>query len=146
MNQVEDTLSKTVDWLQKLDGAPAIALVLFTCIMLGTILRFVRKFPNDGIPVAVVLWGGLFYPLIASDNNDITLRVWLVRNVLIGLIAGFVAWLVHKAIISRLEKRFLGDTEFIDKLSGSADSVAERMKADAEAREKLIPTETPKTP
>lgn len=106
MNGIETFLQQITDYLQKLEGAPAAMLVLIACIIVGYALRYIKRFPNDGIPVAVILFGGVFYPFIADSNNDLTLRVWLIRNALIGLAIGFAAWLVHNQILSRIEDKF----------------------------------------
>lgn len=106
MDTLETLLTQVTGMLQKLDGLPATGLTILSCIVIGYVLRFIKKFPNDGIPVVVILWAGVFYPMIADDNNDITLRVWLVRNALIGLVIGFVAWIIHKQVLSRLEDKF----------------------------------------
>ncbi len=107
MNQAESILETITDYLQKLEGAPAIILVILSAIVLGYALRRLKRFPNNGIPVVVILWGGIVYPLIADANNDLTLRVWLVRNVTIGLITGFVAWVFHNKILKRYLDRFI---------------------------------------
>lgn len=107
MNQIESILENSIDYLQKLEGAPAILLVVLSAIVLGYVLRRIKGFPNNGIPVVVVLWGGIIYPLIADANNDLTLRVWLVRNVAIGLIAGFVAWIFHNKILKPYLDKFI---------------------------------------
>ncbi len=107
MNSVESILETVTDYLQKLEGAPAIILVALSAIVLGYVLKRFKTFPNDAIPIVVILWGGVVYPLIADANNDLTLRVWLVRNVTIGLITGFVAWIFHNKILKRYLDRFI---------------------------------------
>lgn len=103
---MEDTLNSIVGWLQKLEGLPAIALSWLVCWAVGYALRFIKRFPNEGIPVAVILFGGLFYPLIADANNTLTLRVWIVRNAGLGLIVGASAWLLHRYVLTRIEDKF----------------------------------------
>lgn len=112
MNQVESILETVTDYLQKLEGAPAVLLVVLSAIVLGYVLKRFKSFPNDAIPIVVILWGGVVYPLIADANNDLTLRVWLVRNVAIGLITGFVAWIFHNQILKR----------FLNKLSSKEET------------------------
>lgn len=116
MEQAEKTLDQIIQGLQKLEGLPAIGLVLLTCIVVGYVLRFVKAFPNNGIPVAVILWGGLLYPLLADDTVKLPLRIWLVRNVALGLITGFVAWIVHRFVLKPFEpKLFSSDTTLMTK-------------------------------
>lgn len=101
---MSDTIDQVIAWLNKLNGAPAVALVFLSCIVLGYILRFIKRFPNDGIPVAVVLWGGIVMSIIADTRpSNQSLRVWIVRNVLVGMGIGFFAWLAHKLLISKIE-------------------------------------------
>lgn len=113
-----DYLDKLIAGLNSLYGLPAVGLVFGSCIVLGYVLRFIKKFPNDGIPVAVTLWGAVAMSLVAdSRSSNMTLRIWVVRNVLVGMIIGLAAWIVHKTAISKLEdwiasKFNLGDTTF----------------------------------
>jgi hypothetical protein len=105
MDSLETMIDQIVELLQRLYSAPAILLVLFTCWVLGYALRCIRKFPNDGIPIAVILWGGVLAPFIADTNSTLPLRVWILRNILVGLVCGFVAWLVHNKVLSKVEER-----------------------------------------
>ena len=101
---MNDWLDKAVATLNKLEGLPAVALVMGSCIVLGYVLRFIKRFPNDGIPVAVILWGAVAMSLVAdARTSSMTLRVWIARNVFVGMILGLLAWLLHKTLISRLE-------------------------------------------
>lgn len=115
---MSDYIDKTIGLLNQLYGLPAVALVLGSCIVLGYVLRFIKAFPNDGIPVAVILWGGIVMSLVADSRaSSMPIRVWVVRNILVGMIIGLGAWLVHKALLSRVEnwlanKFNLGNTEF----------------------------------
>lgn len=101
MNEAESILETITDYLQKLEGAPAVVLVCLSGLVLGFILKRLKNFPNNGIPICVILWGGIVYPLIADANNDLTLRVWLIRNLMIGVITGFLTWLLHNKILKR---------------------------------------------
>lgn len=102
---MEDTLQTAIDYLQKLAGLPAAALTVGVCVVVGYVLRFIQKFPNEAIPVVVILLGGVFYPLIADANNDWPLRVWIVRNAGIGLVFGLIAWLFHNQVLARIESK-----------------------------------------
>lgn len=105
MSDLAPYLEEVVGWLQKLDGAPATLLVMIACWVIGYMLRYFKGFPNDGIPVAVVLFGGVVYPLIADANNDLPFRIWIIRNMLIGLIIGLAAWMLHKFVLSKVEDK-----------------------------------------
>lgn len=117
-----NTLDSVIAWLNQLYGLPAATLVFASCIVLGYALRFVKRFPNDGIPVAVILWGGIAMSAVADARaSNMSLRVWVVRNILVGMVIGMVAWLAHKIILSRVEdwiaSKFGGsqDTTFFNK-------------------------------
>jgi hypothetical protein len=119
MNQLEDLLSA----LDKIQGLPAVALVCFTCIAVGYALRFIKAFPNNGIPVVVILWGALAMLFLADPRaTTMSPRVWTSRNIAVGLIIGLISWLIHKLALSRLEDWIAGmrpnqgkDTTFFDK-------------------------------
>lgn len=103
MQAINDWLDQGATLLNKLDGLPAAMLVLLSCLVVGYCLRFWKKFPNEGIPVAVILWGGAFNPLLADLNSQMGWRIWFVKNLLVGLVIGFLAWLVHNLVLAKLE-------------------------------------------
>jgi hypothetical protein len=99
-----ESIDKAIAILNQLYGLPAAALVFCSCIVVGYILRFIKSFPNNGIPVVAILWGGLVMSLIADSRaTTMPLRVWIVRNILVGMVIGMLAWIVHKAVLSKLE-------------------------------------------
>lgn len=120
-----NTIESILQWLDKLQGLPAIALVFISCVITGYTLRFIKRFPNDGIPVAVVLWGAVAMLVIADPRaSTVPPRIWIMRNLLIGFALGFVAWLIHKALLSKIEDwiaakfpSILGNTSFFTKAS-----------------------------
>jgi hypothetical protein len=105
MNGIGEKLDQVVDLLDRLNGLPAIALVLISCLALGYVLRLVRRFPNDAIPLAVILWGMAAMPLLSDFRTSgiQSLRIWLVRNVVLGLVVGFAAWAIHNRLLSAVE-------------------------------------------
>lgn len=122
MDWINDLLSS----LDKIQGLSAAALVCFTCIVVGYALRFIKRFPNDGIPVVVILWGGMAMLLLADPRaSTMPARIWTMRNLCIGLVIGFVAWLLHKIVLSRIEdfiaSKFpdLNDTAFFQRKANS---------------------------
>jgi len=115
-------LNDILSGLDKVQGLSAAALVCFTCIVVGYVLRFIKAFPNNGIPVVVILWGALFMLFLADPRaNNMPQRIWVVRNLCVGLIIGFIAWMLHKIVLSKIEeyvaKRFPGasDTQFFNR-------------------------------
>lgn len=105
MDTIESYIDQAVDILQKIAGLPAIALVAISCLVVGYVLRFFKRFPNDAIPVVVVIWGAVWYTCVADANNTIPLRVWLFRNVAIGLIIGCGTWLLHRYGLKFIETK-----------------------------------------
>lgn len=125
-----ETLNSILQALDKVQGLSAVALVFLSCIVVGYALRFIKRFPNDGIPVVVILWGALAMLFIADPRaNSMPARIWTSRNVFIGLVIGMVAWLTHKLVLSKLEdlisaKFNLGDTQFFNKPPTPTEPVA----------------------
>src|SRR6266576_2651788 len=85
--QMIDYLNQLLQWLDKIQGLSAVALVFLSCIVVGYALRFIKRFPNDGIPVVVILWGALAMLIIADLRaSTMPARIWTTRNLLVGLI------------------------------------------------------------
>ena len=123
-----DYLNQLLSVLDKIQGMSAVALVCFSCIVVGYILRFIKSFPNDGIPVAVILWGAVAMLVIADPHPAaVSLRIWTARNFMVGIIVGFIAWMLHKVVLGRIEdyiaKRFAGsgNTTLFNKQDPPAD-------------------------
>jgi len=117
-----DYLNQLLQWLDKIQGLSAVALVFLSCIVVGYALRFIKRFPNDGIPVVVILWGALAMLIIADPRaSTMPARIWTTRNLLVGLIIGLAAWMAHNFILAKLEdfiaKKIpsLGDTAFFNR-------------------------------
>lgn len=106
MDSIETILDQLSLFLQKLYGLPAYTLVGIACIIIGYLLRFWKAFPNNGIPLVVILFGAIAYPIVADYNNEDSIRVLLGKYILFGLLIGFVAWLVHNKFLKPLEDKF----------------------------------------
>ena len=125
--QTPSVVDSTLGVLDTLYGLPGNALVALTCIVLGYVLRLVRKFPNEGIPLACILWGMVCNPLVADPASaGQSIRIWIVRNILVGAIVGAVSWLSHKLILSKLESRI----PILGGLLAAADSAADATTRD----------------
>lgn len=101
-----DTLNNWLSILDKIQGLSGAALVFLSCIVMGYVWRFVhlKWFSNDSIPLFVILWGAFAFSMVADPAADQTpWRVWVLKNVIIGAIIGFLAWLVHNFAIKKLE-------------------------------------------
>lgn len=117
MNQINYYLETAVDLLNRLYGLPMGLLIIASCIVFGYVLKSIRSFPNDGIPVAVILWGIAFSLLTADPcSDDLPLRIWLAKYFCIGAILGFVAWMLHRLILSRIENWLVGKSPTIAKI------------------------------
>jgi hypothetical protein len=101
-----ETIDKVITELSKIQGWPAVALVFASCIVVGYIWKGMKLswFPNEAIPMAVIAWGAFAMTMSADVRaTGYSLRLWLFRNVLIGLTIGFTAWMSHYFIISKIE-------------------------------------------
>lgn len=123
-----ETINQILSALDQLQGLSAVAVVALTCIVAGYVWRFLhfKWFPNEAIPVFVILWGAFAMSVIADAKpGAVPFRIWFFRNVFIGLIIGFLAWLAHAFIIKRIEdwilSKFpgLSDTTFFAKNASS---------------------------
>ena len=118
-----DTINSWLTWLDKIQGLSAVALVMLACLAVGYIFRFIKSFPNNAIPIVVVLFGSVAMMLMATGRETtMPMHVWVVRNFVVGLIIGALSWLVHFLALSRLENFIKSkmptggnDTTFFDK-------------------------------
>lgn len=105
-------MEKLIEFNDKLAGAPVGVLVFFFVIAFGYVLKALRSVPNNLIPLAVICAATVLFMFGAPTKNaDMATRIWLVRNFLIGFAIGFVAWMAHKLVLKRIEKKlglFLG--------------------------------------
>jgi hypothetical protein len=90
--------------LVKIQSWPTVGLVFAVVIIIGYCLRFWKFFPNEAIPT-VVIFAGAAAMLLVSDGRpeSIGWRVWNVKLGFTGLIIGFIAWMAHNLVISKLE-------------------------------------------
>jgi len=106
-----ETLNNILSGLDKLQGLPAAGLVFVLCIAIGYAWRGanLKWFPNDAIPVVVMVMWAVFMMFIA-DGRPTTMphHVWTARNLAVGFVIGAVAWAVHNYIISRFESKLAG--------------------------------------
>lgn len=101
---MDETFTNLIGILNKLYGLPAVVLVAISCIVWGYALRFVKKFDNKSIPLAVLGWGAFWLPLL-SEYKPGQMRLQIVRNVFVGFIAAFAAWMVHDKLLKGLEDK-----------------------------------------
>lgn len=103
MNTLESELDHITDLLGPLYNLPSGTLVALTCLIFGYVLRYFRSFPNNAIPLAVILWGAVWFPVLCSFDGKTPIRVWIIRNVFIGLVIGFISWMLHNKFLSKVE-------------------------------------------
>ena len=91
-----DNINDLLQVLDKIQGASSTLLVVGVCIIVGYCLKLIKKFPNDAIPVVVIISGAALMMFLA-DGRPTTMpkRIWEVRNLCIGVIYGFIAWGIH---------------------------------------------------
>jgi len=91
------------DFLASLGGAPGYVLTLLISVVGCYIVRALRHVPNEAMPTIVTLWGALWNLLLADPwSPPASIRLWVAKNIGIGLIIGFVGWLLHKKVMKRL--------------------------------------------
>lgn len=93
--------------LDRVQGLSDAGLTCALCIVAGYGLRFIPEkwIPNRSIPALVILLGGVLFACIADPKvATIPFRVWLTRNIAVGCIVGFIAWMIHYWALSYLEK------------------------------------------
>lgn len=103
--------------LSKIQSWPDVALVMALVIIVGYLFRFWRNFPNSAIPAIVILTGAVAMMLLAPEHPaSMSARVWHVRNCIVGLIVGFVGWMGHNLVISKLEDWLATKFDFVGRL------------------------------
>jgi uncharacterized membrane protein YagU involved in acid resistance len=89
----------------QLMNAPAGVVVALFAIGLGYILKSAAFFPNNRIPLVLVLATTVLFPLVQfcadliANNRDALLRIPF--NAALGFIIGFLAWAFHAQILRR---------------------------------------------
>ena len=111
--------------LTKIQSWPTVALVLAFVVIVGYCFRFWRSFPNQAIPTIVILTGAVAMMLLAPERPaSVSARVWHSRNCIVGLIIGFIAWVGHNLIVSRIEdwlaSKFDSVAQLLNKGNGAA--------------------------
>ena len=100
-------MDKLIAFNDQLAGAPIGVLIFFMCIGLGYAIKSSHRIPNNIIPTCVIVLAIALFMLGAPGQDaGVPMRVWLVRNFCIGTVIGFAAWMSHKFILKRIEKKF----------------------------------------
>jgi len=110
-------MQELIDSLDKILTLSNSAMVFGGCLVLGYVFRFIKKFPNDAIPIIVILNGAILMTLLADKREPVvTAHVWATRHMVAGAIIGFVAWMAHNTVISRIEDWLSQRFAVVDKL------------------------------
>ena len=97
-------MQEFVDSLDKIVTLSNSVLTYGACLVFGYVLRFIKRFPNDGIPIAVVFNGAVVFVLLADPRvAGTSMHTWATRYMVAGSLIGFIAWMSHKFAISRFE-------------------------------------------
>lgn len=99
-------LEQIVTVLSKLYGLPGYALVFLFCIVAGYVVKALPNIPNNVIPWMLVGIGPVLNMLIADTRaDDFPIRIWIVKNFVIGfLISGAALWF-HRKYLKPMEER-----------------------------------------
>jgi hypothetical protein len=97
-----DTLTDLLNQIQK---APVSLLVIVALNLIGLVLKLVPRFPNGWIPLCLLILGaGAMVGVGDVSSVGPGVRFPEITLAIIGIIYGFVAWLLHATLLKRLEK------------------------------------------
>lgn len=113
------TINDLFGLLDKIQGWGIPPIVVAVCIIFGYILKCIKKFPNDAIPLVVIIAGAIGMLILSPPTpQGSVVRAWHFRNFSIGLIFGFVAWMIHNIMLSRIEDYLSTKFQFVGNLLG----------------------------
>jgi len=107
MNDIVQQLLQLDTWLNALPNGAGTIII---CLAFGYLLKWLPSVNNRWIPVSVILAGALVYSLLA-ERGDLPLRVFLVKSIGFGLVAGVLAWLAHNLLLKRIEGKLFGEKQ-----------------------------------
>ena len=101
-------IMQTVDqWTSYALSLGAGPFTVFAGWVVGWVIKLLPFVPNNRIPLCVVTWCAICYPLLATRGAT-PWRVFIVQSVVLGLGMGLAAWWTHNKILSRFENRLPG--------------------------------------
>lgn len=102
-----DVIGVCDKYIKLFSTGPNWLIIIVSSLIVGYVLRKIRTFPNGGIPLTVILWGAVFNCLLSPEEpNGIGHRIWIGKNILFGLVWGFLAWMIHKKGLRYLEYKY----------------------------------------
>jgi len=98
-------MNELIELNAKLLDLPAGVLVALFSITIGYVLKSAQFFPNNRIPVVVVVIASIMFPILQfcayAAKGDYDLWLWVPKNFVVGAIIGFIAWAFHAQILKR---------------------------------------------
>lgn len=95
------------NWLKALQDLPIGLLILLSCIVLGFALKRWPSFNNQFIPLAVIGWAVVLCVVTSGGAPaGLGLVTWKIRNGLVGMALGFIAWGLHYFFLYRYEDKW----------------------------------------
>lgn len=109
-NSVSNIYQSVGGSINDLYGAPIWVLIVLGTIVFGYILRIAEWFPNKKIPLVVVPFAiiinlVMMWPFHDKKMAHIDMGAWITRQIIVGMILGFVSWVLHKTLLKNLENR-----------------------------------------
>lgn len=96
METINDAINQISQLGSKLNGLSGFSLTVLFCLLLGFVIKLIPTIPNSRIPTVIMFAGMLLGMLLADPRADeLPFRVWLMKNAVIGGLAGGVAWFIH---------------------------------------------------
>lgn len=87
-------------------GLPALPLVFIASIVFGYMWKVIPVFNNRWIP-AVVFFGGIILNFCMNPHQPTaSWGVWFGRNFCLGAITSGAAWVFHRVVLKKVERRF----------------------------------------
>lgn len=99
----EQEITDFVSWAMNLGAAPFTVLI---ALAFGYVLRLIPRFPNGWIPVTVIVFTTIAFPLIARHHADDTTFQYVIRTVFMGMVIGLGTVGLHERFISKIEDKF----------------------------------------
>jgi len=91
-------------------GAPIGVLIFIFCIVASYMLVWIPAINNKWIP-GIILAIGIGGFMLAAPRGELPLRIWVVKNFIMGFIIAGAAWFIHNRRLKKLE----GETPAADK-------------------------------
>jgi len=99
-DEAKGWLDKIAAFNDYLNGAPLGVLLFGFAVGIGLLLRAWHQFPNRHIPAILIAFTILFFCL-GAPRGELILRIWIIRNILIGAIIGILAFFAHKFVANK---------------------------------------------